>query len=104
MKKSTQIAINEAVISAMERYEKYAAENIGYDSVKPFRYCDAKVIKHGPFILLQSFKTIVAIIDEDRRCFDFLRKVYGYTQCSATQIAKFCRDYDAIIKYTYRKV
>lgn len=44
------------------------------------RTCSAYVCKLGRFYILKSYRTIVAAIDtRDDICYDFLRKVYGYT-------------------------
>lgn len=58
-------------------------------------YCIC-VCKLNRFYILKSYRTIVAVIDtEDDICYDFLRKVYGYTVTSAQHIAKFQHDYGA---------
>lgn len=61
---------------------------------KRLRYCTAWVYTIGKYIYLESYNTIVAIIDtETDTCYDVLRLVYGYTATSGQHIAKFRRDY-----------
>lgn len=61
---------------------------------KRLRTCSAYVCKSNRFYILKSYRTIVAVIDtEDDICYDFLRKVYGYTATSAQHILKFQHDY-----------
>lgn len=61
---------------------------------KRLRYCTAWVYKIDKYIYLESYYTIVAIIDtETDTLYDVLRKVYGYTATSAQHIAKFRHDY-----------
>ncbi len=58
------------------------------------RYCTAWVYKIGHYIYLESYNTIVAIIDTTTdTCYDVLRMVYGYTATSGQHIAKFRHDY-----------
>ena len=76
---------------------------------KRLRSCDAKVYETENFFILKSFQTFIAAIDKrDGKCSDVLRYVYGYTRCSASQIAKFQRDYTPFGKlstrYTYRDI
>nr|DAR97722.1 MAG TPA: hypothetical protein [Caudoviricetes sp.] len=61
---------------------------------KRLRSCSAYVCKLGRFYILKSYTTIVAAIDtENDICYDFLRKVYGYTATSSQHIIKFNKDY-----------
>ena len=56
--------------------------------------CTAKVIITDKYYLLQSYSTIVAVIDRTTNTlYDVLRVVYGYTATSAQHIAKFNREY-----------
>lgn len=69
------------------------------------RSCSAKVAQAGDWYVLRSYRTIVAVIDQNTGiCYDFLRKVYGYTSTSAQHIAKFRNDYGATSTMTWREV
>lgn len=73
-------------------------------SVRPLRHCSAKVyITEDGYKVLQSYSTIIAIITPNGHCYDFLRKVYGYTATSAKHISKFMQDYNATNRYTWRE-
>lgn len=69
------------------------------------RSCSASVAQCGRFTVLRSYRTIVAAIDTDTGiCYDFLRKVYGYTSTSAQHISKFKHDYHAVDCKTWKEV
>ena len=77
------------------------------------RTCNARIYETINFFVLESYNTIVACIDKkDFVCYDFLRKVYGYTNTSAQHIAKFRNDiwseYDPLcnhhITWTWRNI
>lgn len=58
------------------------------------RTCQSRVASIGRFYVLQSYDTIIAVIDRTTdTLYDFLRYVYGYTSTSAKHIAKFNHDY-----------
>lgn len=65
------------------------------------RSCSAIVYRDGGKRILRSYNTIVAVI-ENGVCYDFLREVYGYTATSAQHISKFCHDYGARERMTWR--
>ena len=95
MKKSEQIAMNEAVVQFLNDNpsirDRYA---IPSNAWQPLRSCSAEVARIGTLYVLRSYNTIVAAIDiESDTCYDFLRYVYGYTSTSASHISKFSRDY-----------
>lgn len=70
---------------------------------KRLRKCKAYVIVTDSYYMLISYSTLVAFIDRrTNTCYDILRYSYGYTATSAKHIAKFRRDYGAIITLTYR--
>ena len=75
---------------------------------KRLRTCNATVSAYesilGVVFVLKSYRTIVAMVDENGRKYDFLRYVYGYTATSAQHINKFFKDYgnDFTPAYTYR--
>lgn len=95
MRKDCQVEINKKVeaifeeISNLDMHER----DIEWERL---RTCSAYVCKLKRFYILKSYSTIVAVIDtEDDICYDFLRKVYGYTATSAQHISKFQHDYGA---------
>lgn len=58
------------------------------------RNCNAEVYETDSYYILKSYATFVACIEKStNNCFDMLRIVYGYTNTSARQIAKFIEDY-----------
>lgn len=58
------------------------------------RTCQARVYESDNYIILVSYKTIVAFIDKNEEMFiDILRWTYVYTATSAQHIAKFFNDY-----------
>lgn len=95
MSKKEQLALNAQVESIMgEVYEcsRICTEN----NWKRLRSCTACVTRLNCFYVLKSYNTVIAIIDtRTDTCYDFLRKVYGYTSTSAQHIAKFRQDYGA---------
>lgn len=61
---------------------------------KRLRSCSAKVFTTNNYYILQSYQTIIAVIDRNTdTLYDFLRIAYGYTNTSAQHIAKFNHDY-----------
>ena len=104
MKKETQLAINKQVKDFWKSLQ-FDLDYHGHTPRKPFRKCTATVCETLSGIkLLYSYHTLVAAIDLDGRCWDFLRMVYGYTATSNQHICKFCKDYGAIIRYSYKPV
>ena len=91
MRKEEQKIENKLVLDAIADFNKQA---IGNSKSQRLRNCSAVVFERGHYIVLQSYNTIVAIIDKDTdTLYDFLRYVYGYTSTSAQHIAKFKHDY-----------
>lgn len=98
MKKSEQLAINQEVLSALE---KFHASHYYLDNNRKLRSCSASVAdaidcETGEVLyhVLTSYNTVVAIIDvQTDTLIDFLRYVYGYTSTSAQHISKFSKDY-----------
>lgn len=91
MKKSVQQEINRKVDEFIIDFKLNNEECV---NVKQLRSCSAKVYTYDSFYVLQSYNTIVAIIDRNTGiAYDFLRKVYGYTSTSAQHISKFFHDY-----------
>lgn len=108
MKKSEQIAINARVLGAMESFNR--SYRVSEPVCKRLRSCSAVVMEFPEYYALQSYNTIIAIIDRRTdTLYDFLRYVYGYTATSAQHISKFEDDYSAgkwscAARYTYREV
>lgn len=95
MKKHEQLEINKNVDSIIAEINSISNIEVCMDC-KQLRACQAWVYKFGRFYLLRSYNTFVAAIDTwDDTCYDFLRKVYGYTATSAQHISKFKHDYGA---------
>ena len=102
MKKSEQIEINNKVKAVVEDFYKCEEYTEG---IGRLRNCTAFVFRQGKYIYLQSYNTIIAVIDtETDTLYDFLRLVYGYTSTSAQHIAKFAKDYHATEKFTWRSI
>lgn len=99
MKKCEQILINRIV---KEQLENLVNERPVYYT--RLRFSKAHVYKSENYILLRSFNTFVAAIDEQGNCYDFLRIVYGYTATSAQHISKFYHDYGGKKMWTYKAV
>lgn len=68
------------------------------------RNCNAIVYMVSGVAILKSYDTVVAAIDRNGIGYDFLRKVYGYTNTSARQISKFFEDYGAVRSYRWEWV
>ena len=97
MKKEEQRNINELVNDAYNRaIGELDSEYHGLWRA-PFtrlRSCKAWVYETESFYLLESYRTIVAVIDKSTNdLYDALRTVYGYTATSAQHISKFRTDY-----------
>lgn len=91
MKKAEQMAINEEVRKA---WEDFNANSGTVQNVKRLRSCSAEVITTDRYYVLQSYRTVIAIIDRTTdTLYDALRMVYGYTATSAKHIAKFRQDF-----------
>lgn len=106
MKKSERItmqkAINETVEVARTNALTELTETQDYGFTR-LRSCRAYVITTPGYYILQSYHTIVAVINRSTgACYDFLRTAYGYTATSAQHIAKFRSDYSDWCAKTYR--
>ena len=93
MKKSEQKLINErCMIAYNNAIEEMKNEGMIY--AERLRSCSAIVFETDNYYILQSYSTIVAVIDKSfDTLYDVLRVVYGYTSTSAQHIAKFDKDY-----------
>ena len=103
MKKQEQTSINEAVLY---HYNKYISDEtqIPYNTHR-LRPCSACVYYTDDYIVLQSYATVIAIIDRKTMIlYDFLRYVYGYTATSVQHLAKFRKDYKPVKTYSYYDV
>ena len=86
-----QQIINDAVNLAIDEFNSQNDELV---MVGRLRTCNATVYENERYILLTSYATNVAFIDkQERKAYDILRLVYGYTATSAQHIAKFFNDY-----------
>ena len=93
MSKKAQIEANKEVLLAVDRYNEEIKVSVLHHG-KRLRTCQAYVYETPSFYVLQSYNTVVAIIEKSTdTCYDFLRKVYGYTNTSAQHISKFDKDY-----------
>lgn len=58
------------------------------------RHCSADFCFTKNYIILRSYSTIVAVINQEWGvCYDALRMVYGYTSTSSQHIHKFWQDF-----------
>lgn len=109
MKKTEQNAINTAVLAAIEEFNAARNETPQVSACR-LRSCAATVLVFPNYYALQSYNTIIAIIDRRTdTLYDFLRYVYGFTRTSAQHISKFEQDYCAgkwncADRYIYREV
>lgn len=106
MKKSEQREINTKVEHAIERYNSTTKQG-DFKKICRLRTCKATVYESEHYLVLQSYNTVVAIIDkEDEALYDFSRYVYGYTATTAQHIAKFANDYGTSKsdRYTWKEV
>lgn len=106
MKKSEQRAINKKVEYAIERYNA-TTKSADLKKLCRLRTCQATVYESYFYLVLQSYNTVVAIIDKnDMALYDFSRYVYGYTATTAQHIAKFANEYDVSPsdRYTWKEV
>lgn len=102
MKKSAQIAINNTVISA---YEKWSFDREPIVSVRRLNYCNAHILETANYYVLRSYQTDIAIIDKRTNVmYDFLRYVYGFTATSAQHAAKFDRLFEPSARFNYYPV
>lgn len=105
MKKEEQRKTNELVVEAFKRAiaELYSEYRGMWNA--PFtrlRSCKAWVYETESFYLLESYRTVVAVIDKSTNdLYDALRTVYGYTATSAQHISKFRTDYGDRYADTY---
>ena len=93
LSKKAQIEANKEVLEAVDRYNEEVKGTVLHHGTQ-LRTCQAYVYETYSFYVLQSYETVVAIIDKTTdTCYDFLREVYGYSNTSAQHISKFDKDY-----------
>lgn len=92
MTKAEKKRINDACILAWSLCREAIAKD-GTPRFERLRTCQAHTEFYNDYIVLVSYSTPVAFIDEKGRLFDVLRLVYGYTATSAQHIAKFKQDF-----------
>ena len=89
--KMKQQLINDVIHHAINEFNSQNGEVV---KAGRLRTCNATVYENERYIVLISYKTTVAFIDkQERKAYDVLRLVYGYTATSAQHIAKFFNDY-----------
>ena len=89
-----QERINRRIENVIDVFNEFHSFDQGTCPCKRLRYSSAKVYETGTFYVLQSYDTIIALIDKNTdTLYDFLRLVYGYTATSAQHISKFEKDY-----------
>lgn len=100
MRKSEQMAINEQVLTALEKFNSTDESII---NSKRLDSCTAWVKETANYYILQSYNTNIAFVDKaNNTLYDVLRYVYGYTATSAKHISKFRRYASNVL--TYRTV
>ena len=108
MNKELQRKRNEAVEAFYNAHkydlDRYASLYFMQGNCERLNNCNAWVCMVDNLLVLRSYHTIVAVIDEDGTLYDFLRYVYGYTATSAKQISKFADKYHATNRLTWREV
>lgn len=114
VKKQEQEAINYVSKNLYDMAMNEACDDYGFMKHeiwyhgKRLNKCNARVYETENFYILESYSTIVAVIEKATDIFaDVLRMVYGYTSTSCQHIAKFRRAYGkdkwgCKIEYTYR--
>lgn len=108
MKKYEQIAINQRVLETMRKAMNDLETSYESRSVHwaPLNRCQAGYTYtiSGHYIALKSYSTVVAAIDcSDGICYDFSRRVYGYTATTTQHIYKFANKFSALV-LSYKNV
>lgn len=88
-----------------ERDNMPYSKTVAHQTPNRLNACQACTYVDGYFLVLISYNTEVACIDmRTGICYDYLRKVNGYTATSAQHIAKFMKKFGATKKATYRPI
>lgn len=105
-KTAVQIFANEKVNAILnERDNTPYSRTVASQTLDRLNTCQAWTYEDGHFVVLISYNTEVACIDRRTRiCYDYLRKVYGYTATSAQHISKFMKKFGSNKKVTYRPI
>ena len=104
MTKQAQQLINNACVSAMERYNRYVEQGDQHTEER-LDYCQAYILDFEDWQALRSYNTIVALYDKTRGTFyDVLRYAYGYTATSAKHISKFRNMHRSAEQFMYRDI
>ena len=101
-----QMVENEKVNTILnERDNMLYSKTVAHQTLNRLNSCQARTYEEGYFAVLISYNTEVACIDmRTGICYDYLRKVYGYTATSAQHISKFMKKFEATQKVTYRPI
>ena len=109
-RKELQRTENEMIEMYLDDVCKEIEEQGGLRNWKRLRYCSAEVAETENYYVLRSYNTLIGFINKrEDKCFDVLRKVYGYTATSAQHISKFDKDYGkgtwgCVERFTWRYV
>ena len=94
MQRIEQERINRRIENVIDVFNEFNSFDPATCPHKRLRSSSATVYDTGNFYVLQSYNTIVAIIDKNTdTLYDFLRLVYGFTSTSSQHINKFEKDY-----------
>lgn len=86
MKKQNKEKLMQKVEHSIERYNSTTKPG-DFKKICRLRTCKATVYDSEYYLVLQSYNTLVAIIDkEDMTLYDFSRYVYGYTATTSQHI------------------
>lgn len=101
-----QMVENEKVNTILnERDNMPYSKTVAHQTPTRLNTCQAWTYENGDFAVLISYNTEIACIDmRTGICYDYLRKVYGYTATSAQHIAKFMKKFGPTKKVTYRPI
>lgn len=105
-KTAIQILANEKVNATLNEIDAIPySRTVSNQTLTRLNTCQAWTYENGNFVVLISYNTEVACIDmRTGICYDYLRKVYGYTATSAQHIAKFMKKFGATKKVTHRPI
>lgn len=118
MKKSEQIKINalcnDVFNTAMREFYHEQRDTHTFKRGKPLRHCQAQVFETESFYILQSYRTLIAVIRKaDNICINNMRHEYNFDKhatgrTSTQHFYKFVKDYVPFGKcpliYTYKAV
>ena len=94
IQKIEQERINRRIENVIDGFNEFNSFDPATCKSKRLRSCSARVYDTGCFYVLESYNTIVALIDKSTdTLYDFLRLVYGFTSTSSQHINKFEKDY-----------